>query len=161
MRSQKKSKLTPTLPISLVIVAKLKFGENKLIMTNNGNLIKIYIWKTWPAWLITLILATATLIFSNGSAVIFPVLGMILVSVVWTIQATYLLINAGHQSTSDEANTIDNASLLNKQTVDCFKNISETSKNEIPPLIQSMEQLLGVMNTLPPDGRHPEIPPLG
>lgn len=115
-------------------------------MINNSNMRNKIIWITWPAWSITLLLIAAIFIFGSGDSVSTPILGMIIVSVTWTILTSYLLMNTAHQLNTEEANTSASVSEIKTQTIDCFKNITKTSKHEIPPLIESMDQLLGLIS---------------
>jgi methyl-accepting chemotaxis protein len=115
-------------------------------MANNDNRIKEIIWKLWPAWSITLLLIAAIFIFSRGDAAWLSALGMIITSVAWTVLTSYLMINNEQQHNTDNVDSSNSASEIKAQTIDCLKNISETSRHEIPPVIESMDQLLGVIS---------------
>ena len=115
-------------------------------MANNGSTIKTIIWKLWPAWTITLLLTAAIIVFSRGDSVWLSVLGMIIAAVAWTVLTSHLVKNNEQQHSTETADSSDSASQIKALAIDCLKNISESSKHEIPPVIESMNQLLGVIS---------------
>jgi len=98
--------------------------------------------KIWPAWGISVLVIIALFIGSEEWRL--ASFAVLIVSIVWTILLMRLIANstqnADTEQTENEINSIDT------QTLECLEKISTVSEQEIPPLIESMQQLHSVIS---------------
>ena len=112
-------------------------------MLNHVVMMSKSIRKTWPAWVVTLVLATAVIFFIPGPEGWISGLVVMFVSMFWTA-----LIVRFIGSPIDEMgeNKIDNQDDgIDVQAIECIENLVKISENEVPPLIESLDQLQGVI----------------
>ena len=110
------------------------------------------IWKFWPVWAMTFALAISIVVFSNMlSPWIFSVC-IICVSMVWSLLP--FMVFKGELSNALENHTNMLHSNVHTQTIECFDNIAKASAQELPPLMQSLDQLEGVISDASDKLRH-------
>lgn len=103
---------------------------------------KEIIQKLWPAWSLTVLLV----IFQALSVVPGWVSAVMLfiLSVTWTVMLLKLDRTQTHKTLTPKNMPVDKG--FDKETINLLKNVSIASEQEIPSLIESMEQLQSVMS---------------
>ena len=98
--------------------------------------------KIWPAWIVTLFVSAIIFITRTGDDWTSIIL-LLFVSAVWTIQIMIQsrVIRDETQRHQDSEQNND----LKAQTISCIEDIISVSDLEIPPLLESMDQLQGVI----------------
>jgi len=97
----------------------------------------------WPAWLVSLIFIFIGVFLTDGNASWWLVLAVITISGTWTALLFRLLNNTLPNTAVEQINTVDSdAEALMMQ---CLNNIVKASGHELPPILESMEQMDGVV----------------
>lgn len=107
------------------------------------TIMKEIIWKFWPAWSVTAVLAIVAVFIVESSNIAVFILAMIVISSVWTVLTLKLVKNLTNDLAVREENSLDSG--LEAQTLQCLSNIVEASEHEIPPILESLDQLHGVI----------------
>ncbi|HEC13950.1 MAG TPA: methyl-accepting chemotaxis protein [Acidiferrobacteraceae bacterium] len=102
------------------------------------------IWKTWPAWSVTLVLAIAVSVFTRGLPGWISGLAVIAVSLVWAVLTGVLLKSTVRRFSSEQAENRKND--IQPQAIECLESIAKTSAQEVLPLMESLGQLQGVIS---------------
>ena len=110
---------------------------NKINMDDN------IIRKTWPAWGVSLFAIVVALYIGKVDGWVSALL-VIFISIVWAISLTRLVSNLKQSVAAELADNELNS--VNTQALECLEKISVASTQEIPPLIESMNQLHSVIS---------------
>jgi len=97
----------------------------------------------WMTWLLTLILVVVVLFISTNSDWL-TVMAMLIISVVWSLKI--VMLNKKNEIEKHTAVTDEQGNGIQSQSVSCFKNFVKVTDNEMPPLLESMDQLQGVIS---------------
>ena len=116
------------MPVKVVKMNKLKNYTNKLSE------------QKWPVWFFSLLVATAVIFIEDS---IIAGIAVIFVSVIWNIMTQRQIkieLESIHKK-HDESLKVGVDSLAKE----CLENMAASSNYELPPLVGSMDQLLGVI----------------
>lgn len=105
---------------------------------------KEIIWKTWPAWSVTLVLVIAVAVLAKESSGWIPGLAVIVVSLAWTVLTVTLLKSTARRFATEQADNEE--SDIQAQAIGCLENIAKASAQEVLPLLESLDQLQGVIS---------------
>ena len=120
--------------LNFVLIYSLKEDHQHYIMT------KKTIKKILPAWIATLVLVVLVASYAEGGGV--SGLLLLLMSIAWTIQTLFLIDNSKREARS----RLDcKESELERKTNHCLECLMEASEEEVPPLIESLAQLQGII----------------
>lgn len=98
--------------------------------------------QTWPVWGVTLTIAIiVNLLVGEGNGWI-PVLAVMLISIAWTVQTAMLLKSTAHKVAAKQD---DKRKREEDLILECLENIVTASEVEIPTLLESLDQLDGVI----------------
>jgi methyl-accepting chemotaxis protein len=106
--------------------------------------VKKIISKTIPAWSVTLLLVISVFVFRDYDVEWISALAIIIVALVWTAQTVWLHKNS--EAVGDIVNSDNQNDSVGMQTMGCFENLSKVSGYELPPLLESLDQLHGVIS---------------
>lgn len=99
--------------------------------------------KIWPAWAATLV-ATVVAIVTGGQEWWIPVLMVMIVSIIWTILLMRVISGIKQDVAIELAENEKNS--VNVKSMECLEKIVIASEQEIPPLLECMDQLHGVIS---------------
>ena len=97
--------------------------------------------KFWIPWAVTFLLCILTLIISTAEAWKI-IIELAIISVVWTIFSKNLLESTTATIIKEQAETTDVRG--KEQVVECLLNVGKIADQEIPSMIQSLDQIYGV-----------------
>lgn len=98
--------------------------------------------QTWPAWMITLLLNAIAVLYVDTIDTWIIILLLFSISIVWSILFVYLFKE--NNNTSAEINQ-ESESPLRYQALEYFNKLSQVTENEVPHLLESMDQLNSVV----------------
>lgn len=110
-------------------------------MGNYEVMAKKMIQTTWLAWSVTLLVIIVLLL---GKGENWNLVAIIIVSMIWTVQTAVLLRKYDNSSLVEQAGMLE--SDIHDNTKECFEKITKASEHEIPPLLESLEQLQSVIS---------------
>lgn len=93
-----------------------------------------------PAWVVTLVLLALVASYVEGALV--SGLLLLITSAVWTVQTSFL-INKSEREVKSGLDCKESA--IESKTNHCLESLIEASEEEIPPLLESLEQLQGII----------------
>jgi len=97
--------------------------------------------NNWPAWIISLFAAGIVTYMSDN---VFSGIAIVLVSLVWSVMAAWSIDKITKNMAAISEDSLKNN--INSLTKECAENITKSADYELPPLVESMEQLLGVIS---------------
>lgn len=100
------------------------------------------IWKTWPAWFITLVIALVIVITDPQK--MGSVLAVIVVSMAWLLMILRLSNKFDLKFYVEKKDTGCND--IPAQVFECFNAVSLTTQQELPPLVESLNQVQSVIS---------------
>ena len=100
--------------------------------------------KTWPAWSVTLLWVITIYIFSEHNTEWISMLAVIIVALTWMVQLLWL--DKRTEAVGEILNENTHSDSIGMKTMDCFENITKLSGYELPQLLESLEQLHGVIS---------------
>lgn len=95
----------------------------------------------WPAWVITLILAIILIVIDVSSTI--SVLFLTAISISWSVITVLLVNRSVNEAVAKKGNELENA--IQGEAIVCLDNIATLSGVELPPILQSLDQLEGVI----------------
>jgi len=98
--------------------------------------------KTWPAWAVSLL--AIVVLFIGSKEWLLAAVVVLIISVVWTILLVRLIANVTQSVATEQPENKINS--VDAQILECLEKISTVSGQEIPPLIESLEQLHSVIS---------------
>lgn len=110
---------------------------------NTLTMMKKIIIKTWPAWSITLILALAGGFLTDGNDSWLLVLMVLAVSGAWTVLMVRFSKDLIANTDVEQVDTADSDS--EAQMMKCLNNIVKASEHEMPHILESLDQMDGVV----------------
>lgn len=112
-------------------------------MSTKNDMISRIIGETWLAWCLTFILALAVVLLPSFNGGWDTSLLLIVVSAVWTV-VTMIIIKR-HTPTNNQEEITNNNRAIGIQAIECLKNTVKVSENEMPHLLETMDQLQSVI----------------
>lgn len=106
-------------------------------------MIKKIILKTWPAWSVTLILAFAGVFLTDGNASGLLALAVLAVSGTWTVLILKQFKDMVPTTAEEQVIHVD--SDIEALMMQCLNNMVKASEHEMPPILESMDQMDGVV----------------
>lgn len=99
---------------------------------------------TWPAWSVSLLLALFAVFLIDGTASVLLVIAILAVSGMWTALMLRLLKNMIPGVVSEQLNNVEND--IETQIKRCLNNLINASGHELPPILESLDQMEGVVS---------------
>jgi methyl-accepting chemotaxis protein len=111
-------------------------------MNSRAASIKNQLLKSWPLWVVTLMLASGLLL--RGAENWLSSLAVIAVSIMWNISTLVFVKKAEQKNIEENENSQYRA--CQEKTIECIGNLVQVSGREIPPLLEGLGQLQGVVS---------------
>ena len=105
----------------------------------NKNILQI-----WPAWGVTLVLVVLVVIFAAGQEKWLFALTILVVSAGWTMLFLIQIKKVSHRLAEEHLNSLKTG--VETQAVQCLKKLVIASEQETPPILDSLDQLHGVIS---------------
>lgn len=110
----------------------------------NKNMIFKALKTSWSAWLATALLMLFVPIIFNSQSLWVTILTFFMISISWSILFIKVMKSASKRMTEESINAVENR--LHSKTFECFENLSIATEQEVPSLLESMEQLNSVVS---------------
>lgn len=110
----------------------------------NRSKVSQNILQTWPAWSVTLVLAVLVVIFAAEEDKWVFALAIIVVSAGWTLLFLKQIKKLTHRLAEENLNNLKTG--VETQTMQCLNKLVIASEQETPPIIDSLDQLHGVIS---------------